>query len=150
MLVVDLECDFIAGGGRFQEVIEDGACGRVRSNRRFGRQRGIVIFAAADADGVRGRVETRILIHGFLVPLAERRDVVENPEGAAVGGDDQIVAVNDEIADGTGRQIILQRAPGIAVVEGNEDARFRFRRKEDLCARGLRAPRGRKRFRAGL
>ena len=73
---------------------------------------------------MRGREEMRALAHGVFVPCTEGRDVVEDPECAAVRGDDEIVTVNGEIADGADGQIILQRAPGGAVVEGNEDADF--------------------------
>jgi len=34
------------------------------------------------------------------VELAQRRDVVKNPEGTAVGADDDVVSVDDQIADG--------------------------------------------------
>jgi hypothetical protein len=68
--------------------------------------------------------QVRALLHGVLVPLAERRDVVQDPEGAAVGGHDEIVAVNHQIADGGDGQIILQWMPGRAVVKGHEDADF--------------------------
>ena len=56
--------------------------------------------------------------------LAERAEVVEDPEGAAVGGDDEIVVLDDEIVDRGGGQIQFERAPVCAVVEGNIDAGF--------------------------
>ena len=56
--------------------------------------------------------------------LAQWRDVIENPEGAAVRSDDQIVAVNRKIADGSRRQIELQRLPVVAVIERHVDPEF--------------------------
>ena len=74
----------------------------------------------------------------LLVHLAQRRDVVENPERAAVGGDNQVVAMNRQIAHGSVRQIQLQRLPGIGVIKGNVDRGFRAGKKQALPARDLR------------
>jgi hypothetical protein len=60
--------------------------------------------------------------------LAERGDVVENPEAAAVRSDDQVVQmtirVDVEVADGGARQVLAQRLPVIAIVEADIDRRF--------------------------
>ena len=72
--------------------------------------------------------------------LAKRRDVVENPEGAAVRADDDIVAVDYEIAHGSGGQVELQRLPGVAIVERDIDGAFGAG-EEQAGARGLRARR---------
>src|SRR5712664_2054568 len=56
--------------------------------------------------------------------LPQRRDVVENPEGAAVRGYNEIVAMNREIAHGRVRQIQLQRLPIATIVEGNVHGAF--------------------------
>ena len=52
----------------------------------------------------------------------ERCHVVENPEGAAVGRDHEIVAGHHEIMERGLRQIELQALPVRAVVEGDECA----------------------------
>ena len=49
--------------------------------------------------------------------LAEGRDVVEDPERAAVRPDDEVVPVDDEVPDGRRREIDLEGHPGVAVVE---------------------------------
>ena len=49
-----------------------------------------------DADGGRRTIKPRARL-SRVVSLAQRRDVVEDPEGAPVGGDDEIVAVDGEI-----------------------------------------------------
>ncbi len=53
------------------------------------------------------------------------RDVVENPEAAAVGADDEVVlvmiGVNVEVADGSGGQVLAQGLPVIAVIEADVD-----------------------------
>ncbi len=59
--------------------------------------------------------ECRILFG--IERLAKRRDVVQYPEGASVSSDYQILAVNGEVADGSHRQIELQRLPIAAVIE---------------------------------
>src|SRR5208282_409955 len=52
------------------------------------------------------------------------RDVIENPEGAAMRSNNQIVAVNGEIADGSDRQIELQGLPVVTAVEGYVNSEF--------------------------
>ena len=56
--------------------------------------------------------------------LAQRRNIVENPERAAVRGHNQIVLVNPQIAHGGVRQVELERLPVVAVVEGDPHAGF--------------------------
>ena len=55
--------------------------------------------------------------------LAQRRDVVENPEAAAVGADHQVVlvviGVDFEVADGGAGQVLAQRLPVIAIIEAD-------------------------------
>jgi len=76
-----------------------------------------VVVVALDAEG-RGRLEKMSLVGaGEGRHLAQRSDVIQNPEGAAVGGDDEVVVVNPEIAHGSVRQIELERLPVVAIVE---------------------------------
>ena len=53
------------------------------------------------------------------------RDVVENPEAAAVGADHQVVlvviGVDVEVADGGAGKVLPQRLPVIAIVEADVD-----------------------------
>src|SRR5207302_10538804 len=56
--------------------------------------------------------------------LAQRCDVVENPEGASVRRDHQVVTVDREIANRTDRQIELQRLPVLTVVERDISSEF--------------------------
>jgi len=69
----------------------------------------------------------------LVVQLAQRRDVVEDPERAAVRRNNQVVAVNREIAHRGVRQIQLQRLPGISIVEGNIDRCLGAGKKEPLA-----------------
>src|SRR5229473_2510937 len=59
------------------------------------------------------------------VDLAQRRNVIQDPKGAAVRGDHQIVVMHDEVADRSSGHIEPQRLPGIAIIEGDVDAQFR-------------------------
>ncbi len=61
---------------------------------------------------------------GRIGGLAQRFDVVHDPERAAVRGDREIVAVHGEVANRGDRQIELQRLPRRAVVKRNVDAPF--------------------------
>ena len=100
---------------------------------RFQRQRRIVTFAAADADGGRGMEQMRVLRCNRRSPFTKRRNIVENPESAPVRRDHQVVAMNHEVADRTDRQIILQRLPVIAIVKRNVNAQFRSSEKQSLA-----------------
>src|SRR5262249_57672972 len=60
-----------------------------------------------------------------LVPLTQRRDVVEDPESAAMRGKDEIVVLNDEVAHRGSRQIQPQRFPLRAIVERQINSLFR-------------------------
>jgi len=91
--------------GRSQVVIDDGAVGRIFS--------GGGIPAVNGVSGLRFQQETRRFLRfekmraffGDLgVHLPKGRDVIENPERTTVRGDDQIVAMNREIAHGRVRR----------------------------------------------
>ena len=56
--------------------------------------------------------------------LTQRSDVVEDPKRTAVGGNDKIVPVNDQVADRGYRQVELQRLPMIAIVKRDIDSEF--------------------------
>lgn len=51
-------------------------------------------------------------------------------------GNSQIVAMNDQIANGGNRQIHLQRLPGAAVIKGDENSGFSAR-EEQAAADGI-------------
>ena len=71
---------------------------------------------------------------------AQRRDVVQDVESAAMRGDDEIVAVHLDVAHRGRRQAVLQRLPGRAVVERDEDAALGAGEEQAAAARSLRAP----------
>src|SRR6476660_8490417 len=71
----------------------------------------------------------------LFVQLPQRSDVVENPERAAVRSDDQVVAMNRQVAHGSMRQVKLQRLPVIAVIERNEYAALGSREQQSLAHR---------------
>src|SRR6185312_1204688 len=63
-------------------------------------------------------------VRGLCRELAERGYVVEDPERAAVGCDDEIAVLDDEVADRRRGKILAQRLPVIAVVERDIDGGF--------------------------
>ena len=85
---------------------------------RIGARRGV----SAIPNGWAGREH----VHGrrgqLRLPLAERRQVVEDPERAALGGDDQVVALHDHVGDRDDGQVALERLPVRAVVERDVEA----------------------------
>src|SRR5215472_14749 len=66
--------------------------------------------------------------------LAQRRDVVKDVEGAAVGGDHEVAAFDDEIGDLRIGQVQREGLPLRAVVEGNVDSVFRAGEEQTAAA----------------
>src|SRR4030095_3878484 len=100
--------------------IAHGAGGWVHRPRLVEREWRVAVLVGIHAVGGRRRNENRF----FSRPpaeMAQRRVVVEHPDGAAFGGGDQVAAVNGQVVDAGGRQVELQRLPGAAVVEGDDE-----------------------------
>ncbi len=74
------------------------------------------------AERRRGLVEMHVFRGNRIGELAQRRDIIQDPERAPVGGHDQIVVLNDQVVDRCNREIDLQRAPVRPVVERDKDA----------------------------
>src|SRR5713226_2055282 len=74
----------------------------------------------------------RVRFRDIRGELAQRSYVIENPERAAMRGDDEIIAVNDQVAHGGMRQILLQGLPVVAIVERNVDGAFRSGKEQAL------------------
>src|SRR5581483_5214639 len=51
----------------------------------------------------------------------KRLDVVENPEAAAVSRDDDVIAMDDEIANRRGRHVLAERHPMLSIVARHPD-----------------------------
>ena len=58
-------------------------------------------------------------VRDITVDLLQWCEVVEDPEGAALGRGDEIVVLDLEVGDGDGGQVKPQRLPALAVVERN-------------------------------
>ena len=107
----------VCGWSGLQRVVKDGAVGRILAGGKFRRKRSFLVVIPADA-GDGGWAQKRgIGIRDLRAGLAQGRKVVENPESAAVGGNDEIVIVDDDVAGIAGGEIQLQRLPVVAVVE---------------------------------
>src|SRR5947209_13568912 len=122
--VEDFECDGRARV-RPQIVGDDRAVGRVLARGFFGRERRVCVDVALDTVGRLRLKEKRVRRGDAFVNLPERRDVVENPEGASVRADDDVVFVYDEVADGTRSHVQTKRLPVVTIVERDEDCALR-------------------------
>src|SRR6185437_7189588 len=124
----DLDLHRAAGGLR-QVVVEDGAGERILAGGPLRRPRGGIVGAEADADAGLGLEKKSGAGSGGGGLLAERGDVVEDPEAAAVGAGDQVgahalgVVLDLDVADGDGGHVLAERVPVVAVIEGNPDLR---------------------------
>ena len=85
--------------------------------------------------GLNRNASARSRLH--RVDLAQRRDVVEDPEAAAVRADDQVVVLDDEVADRRRRHVQPQRLPVVAVVERDVDLRLGAGEQQALALRIL-------------
>ena len=124
--------------GRLQVVVDHRPIRRVLRGRLFRRKRRAEKNIVVNANS-RGRlIQPYVCALGLAGDLPQRRDVVENPESAPVRRDEQVVTMNGDVADGSNRQIQLQRLPVIAIVEGNIDAQLRPGKKQPFLS--LRPP----------
>ena len=125
--IEDLELDGPAGLVA-EVVIHDRAVRHIGRMGHFDGEGLIPVAVDACANGllgleeIDGRGADGLGVGG---DLAQRRDVVENPEAAAVGADHQVVlvviGVDVEVADGGAGQVLAQRLPVIAIVEADVD-----------------------------
>ena len=141
LLVVNIECEF-ALRRRFLKILQHGAVRGIAARGRFRLQRRIRIVVPADADCGLRREKLRGRLGKFRGPLAERGDVVKDPESAAKRGGDEIRAVNCQVGNIGGGQIQLQRLPVIAGIERNIDRVGSAGEQESLAA-GIFANRAR-------
>ena len=99
----------------------------------LGRERRVGVHVPPNANGVGGLEEVRGLAADLRRDLPEHRVLIEDPDAAAVGADNEIVVVNRDIAERRRRQVEPQRLPVIAVVERDIDASSRCRRRAALA-----------------
>src|SRR6202043_613515 len=87
-------------------------------------KRGVLIFVATHANGDARSKEAWLGRAEMAGEFAKWSDVVENPEGTAVGCGDQIVLLESEIVNGDGGHVQAQRLPVVAVIEREVRALF--------------------------
>ena len=138
--VENFKSDRSRSGAVRQIVIDDYAIGRIGASGFVGRKRRVGVGVALDAEGGGWSEEMSRGCAGESRHFAQRGDVIQNPERAAVRGDDEVVVVNPEIAHGGVRQIQLQGLPVVAVVERDPDRIFRAG-KQQAFAHGIFAHR---------
>src|SRR5215471_12539863 len=73
----------------------------------------------------------------FLRELPQRREIIEDPEAAAVSADDQVAIVHYQIADRCSQHVQPQRLPVLAVIEADEDSEFRSGEQQAFAHRIL-------------
>ena len=78
----------------------------------------------------------------FAGQFAQRADIVDGPQRAAVGGHDRSFCSMARSRHHAAGRFNSSDCQCVAAVEGNEDARYRARRKPDCDSPDLRAPRG--------
>ena len=112
--------------GRAQIEVENRAVGRILAGRNLGRQRRVPVVVPPHAPrGRRREQKRRIRARPRRRDLPERRHVVQDPERAPVGRDDEIGVVNRDVVDRGRREVELQRLPAIAAIERDEHPALR-------------------------
>src|ERR1700681_4477914 len=114
--VVDFDLDR-SFGFLFEVVVKNGASRGIFGERLIERDWRALIATGAYADCRLRAKEPYIGGSSLHIELPQWRDVVQDPKGSAKRGDHQIEVVHDEVANGSGGHVELQRLPGIAVVE---------------------------------
>ena len=116
--VEDLELDLLAFLRRLlEQVLEARAGRRVLAD-------GTASLGPAEAIGGGGREEVGRGGRELGLRLPQRRDVVEDPERAALRRDDDVLVLDHEVGHGNDGQVALQRLPRRAGVEGHVDPRL--------------------------
>ena len=104
-----------------QDIVDHGPGGRVFAHRPAAVHRVRIVQAIGLLRGEQHDVARD------RIGLAQRRDIVEDPESAAMGGHNQVIALHQEVMDRRDGQVQLQRLPGCAVVQREEDAKLSAR-----------------------
>src|SRR6202790_810897 len=129
--IEDFEGERFAGRGR-EVVIKNRSVRRVLARGNFGRKRRVRIAVPTETNSLLRREERCGRFSDGGVELAKRRNVVENPERTPVRADDEIVAVDREVAHRRMRQIELHRLPVVAIIEGDVHGGFRAGKEQTL------------------
>ncbi len=97
---------------------------RQPARRRVVAARRAAVHRIGKAHAIRGsrRQKLHRRIHIGPRQRSQRRQVVEHPEGAAVGGDYQAVVLHHQVVHRHGGQIELQLLPVRAIVDRDPDA----------------------------
>jgi hypothetical protein len=91
--------------------------GRIGQHRFFPGPRHVGAGVPAHAPCSGGLEQHRILFQGYRIQLSQRRDVIEDPEATPVRRDCQVIVLDDDVARGRTRQVLLKGVPLVAVIE---------------------------------
>src|SRR5258708_27164990 len=97
-----------------------------------------MMFASLTALNAIGRprsVEMNRLLFQVVVELAQGADVVQNPEGPAMGRNYKVIIFDHQIVNRCSRKVELERSPRRAIVEGDVDTPFCSRIKHSALFR---------------
>ncbi len=128
-------------GAVLKVVVNDRARRRIGS----GRLMRVDLLGIMETDRGLRLVQIHVGLRDLIVDLAQRRQVVEHPEGAAVGRHNKVVILHHQVVNRRDRQIQLQRLPMRRRHRTTRKHRVPFRHKAVRAALDLRAPRARRR-----
>ena len=121
---------------RLQVVVEDRALGRIVAHRPLAVH--LVRKMQPCCSG--GLVEVKFVIRDVCAGLAQRTNVVENPERAAMRRGDKVIVLHRQVVNRRGRQVELQRLPMCPVVDGEIHSGLRAGIEQSFDLWDLRAP----------
>src|SRR5205807_4976807 len=111
------------------DIIEDRAIRRIGGHGFVLRHRGAGKVGWPEAKRRRRR-EQASPAAGIAGERTQRSDIVENVKSAAMGGDDEIVAMDGDVSNRSRRQPIVKYLPRLAVVERDKSASLGSRKKQ--------------------
>src|SRR5262249_17898009 len=118
LAVGPFDCDLNLLRRLLQVVVDGRAIGRILTDRWTFRRHVAMESRAEAVCGTRWK-EIYGGVTDAVIELLERREVVEDPEAASVGADNEILKMilDDDPMNRRMRQIVLQWLPTVAIVE---------------------------------
>ena len=113
--------DHHLGRRRAQEIVDRDAVGRVLAGGLVGGKGRVGVRIPADPERALRAEEVRLLAEQAVVDLAKRLQVVEDEEAPPMGGEREVVVLDDEVSHRGRRQVEPQEVPALAVVERDVD-----------------------------
>ena len=123
----------------FQPILDDSAVRRILADGREASQPASASASPFGADGRFRFEQTHVLRRGRVPYLIQKREIVHDPERAALRGHDQLIValVKRQVGDGHHGKVELDRLPVVTGIVGDINPEFRSGEEKTLAVRIL-------------